>query len=148
MGKIENCDDQLLVRLSTRDKAVIEEAAAVFGQSIDEFVVRNLVSFSSNVLRDSFLRDSDATALSDRDRDRIVVLLDDADAQPNDALIEAAHQYQKRFGRHAQGRTENASAVLAHASNPQTQPSADGVTTFSSSSPVGVSNFRRRSLTY
>lgn len=39
----------------------------------------------------------DVTRLSDRDRDRFLALLDDADATPNAALVEAAAGYKKHL---------------------------------------------------
>jgi len=43
-------------------------------------------------------RAQNVTALSNRDRDIFVALLDDADARPNKALTEAARRYKKHFG--------------------------------------------------
>jgi uncharacterized protein (DUF1778 family) len=38
------------------------------------------------------------TVLGDRDRDRFIALLDDAEARPNPALLKAAKRYKKHLG--------------------------------------------------
>jgi len=42
------------------------------------------------------IQEHDVTQLSNRDRDRFVALLDDADAEPNRALKAAANRYKQR----------------------------------------------------
>jgi uncharacterized protein (DUF1778 family) len=86
-------DSRLNLRLPAELKEVIEEAAASLGQSASEFAVGALVRQAREVLQ----RQS-VTVLSNRDRDRFMALLDDADAQPNAALMKAVRRYKKHLG--------------------------------------------------
>jgi uncharacterized protein (DUF1778 family) len=47
----------------------------------------------------------DATVLSNRDRDIFLALLDDADANPNKALSDAAERDKKHLGRTSGGKS-------------------------------------------
>jgi len=85
---------RLNFRLSSDSKVVIEEAAAALGQSTSDFAVSTLVQTARSVLRQQTV-----TELSNRDRDRFIALLDDAEARPNKALSEAARRYRKHLGR-------------------------------------------------
>jgi uncharacterized protein (DUF1778 family) len=85
---------RLNFRLSSQLKGVIEEAAATLGQSVSDFAVSTLVHTARSVLRQQTV-----TELSNRDRDRFIALLDDAEARPNKALSEAARRYKKHLGR-------------------------------------------------
>jgi uncharacterized protein (DUF1778 family) len=86
-------DARLNFRLSADLKAVIEEAAAMLGQSVSEFAVSTLVQTARLVLRQQSV-----TELTNRDRDIFVALLDDADAKPTKALADAARGYKKHLG--------------------------------------------------
>ena len=63
-----------------------------FGQSVSDFAVSTLVRAAREVIREQ-----NATQLSNRDRDRFLALLDDADARPNKALKTAAGKYKRRM---------------------------------------------------
>lgn len=89
----ETRDTRLNFRLSSDLKRVIEEAAVSLGQSVSDFAVGTLVDRARAVIDRR-----DVTVLSDRDRDRVIALLDDVDAVPNAALVKAAENYGKRLG--------------------------------------------------
>jgi uncharacterized protein (DUF1778 family) len=86
-------DARLNFRLSSELKREIEEAADQLGQSVTDFAVSTLVRTARIVAQEQFV-----TQLSNRDRDRFTALLDDADAQPNDALQAAARTYNQQMG--------------------------------------------------
>jgi uncharacterized protein (DUF1778 family) len=69
---------------------LIEEAAAFLGQSVSDFAVSTLVQQARSVIEQR-----DVPALSDRDRDRFIALLDDTDVRPSAALVRAAKRYKK-----------------------------------------------------
>jgi uncharacterized protein (DUF1778 family) len=81
---------RLSFRLSADLKAIIEEAAAALGQSVSEFAVSTLLQTARSVLH----RES-VTELTNRDRDVFTALLDDAEAEPNKALANAAERYRR-----------------------------------------------------
>jgi len=86
-------DARLNFRLPTDLKEVIEEAAATLGQSVSDFAVSTLVRQARTVIKQR-----NVTVLGDRDRDRFIALLDDAEARPNPALLKAAKRYKKHLG--------------------------------------------------
>ncbi len=86
-------DARLNFRLPTDLKKVIEEAAATLGQSVSDFAVSTLVLQARTVIEQR-----NVTVLSNRDRDRFIALLDDAEARPNPALLKAAKRYKKQLG--------------------------------------------------
>ncbi len=86
-------DARLNFRLPTDLKEVIEEAAATLGQSVSDFAVSTLVLQARTVIEQR-----NVTVLSNRDRDRFIALLDDAEARPNPALLKAAKRYKKQLG--------------------------------------------------
>lgn len=86
-------DARLNFRLPPDMKVVIEEAAATLGQSVSDFAVSTLLQTARSVLRQQAV-----TELSNRDRDRFIALLDDAERKPNKALTEAARRYKKHLG--------------------------------------------------
>jgi len=66
------------------DKRLVEQAAAVRGQSVSDFAVSSLVQLSREIIKEA-----NVTRLSARDRDRFLALIS-KDAQPNDALRSAS----------------------------------------------------------
>ncbi len=86
-------DARLNFRLPTDLKEVIEEAAATLGQSVSDFAVSTLVRQARTIIEQR-----NVTVLGDRDRDRFIALLDDAEARPNPALLKAAKRYKKQLG--------------------------------------------------
>jgi uncharacterized protein (DUF1778 family) len=82
---------RLNFRLSAELKETIEEAAAQLGQTVSDFAISTLVTTARRVLQEH-----QVTWLSQRDRDRFVALLDDAESRPNKALRAAAKRYKER----------------------------------------------------
>jgi uncharacterized protein (DUF1778 family) len=81
--------DRLDVRLSTRHKALIEEAAALAGQPVSAFAVTTLVARAEQVVEQHM-----TTVLSARNRAAFAAMLDDA--RPNAALRRAARRFKAR----------------------------------------------------
>jgi uncharacterized protein (DUF1778 family) len=82
---------RLNLRLRSNLKQVIEQAAEELGQSVSDFAVAAIVQAARQVIQQR-----NATDLSNRDRDRLLALLEDADAKPNKALRRAAQKYKQR----------------------------------------------------
>jgi len=85
-------DARLGVRLPEAHKRLIEQAAAVRGQSVSDFAVSSLVQLSREIIEEA-----NVTRLSARDRDRFLALIAD-DAQPDDALCGAAKRFKDARG--------------------------------------------------
>ena len=71
-------------RISSREKEIIERAIIASGQSLTDFATQSLLNSANEVLEREFI-----TTLSNRDRERLLELLD-ADDEPGEALREAA----------------------------------------------------------
>jgi uncharacterized protein (DUF1778 family) len=71
---------------------MIEEAAAVTGQSLSDFAVTHLVQAARRAIEEATV-----TTLSARDREAFLRLVE-ADAEPNPALKHAAARYKQRRG--------------------------------------------------
>ena len=84
---------RLNFRLPADLKEVVEEAAAALRQSVGDFAVSTLAQQARIVIEQRNL-----TVLTDRDRDRFIALLDEADAEPNPALVKAAKKYKAHLG--------------------------------------------------
>lgn len=84
-------DDRLDFRLSSEAKRVIEQAAALSGQTVKQFAVSTLVQSAEEVLERRR-----TIHLSNRDRDLFLALLD-SDEGPNEALREAAERFKRDF---------------------------------------------------
>ena len=85
---------RLNFRLPDDLKQAIEDAAALAGQTVSDFAISALTQSARSVIKEQ-----DSTALSKRDRDLFVKLLDRTDAKPNKALVAAARRYQKIAGK-------------------------------------------------
>ncbi len=88
--KNQKSDARLDFRLNRQVKEVIEQAAAVSGQSVSDFAVSALYRMAKEVLDRE-----QTTRLSNRDRDVFLAMLD-SDAKPNEALKRAAKKYKSR----------------------------------------------------
>ncbi len=77
------------IRISADAKEIIEKAVVVSGQSLTDFATRSLLSSANALLEREY-----TTTLSNRDRDRLLSLLDN-DIEPNDGLREAAEIHKK-----------------------------------------------------
>ena len=84
-------DNRLDFRLDSEAKRVIEQAAALSGQTIKQFAVSTLLQSAEEVLERRR-----TIHLSNRDRDLFLALLD-ADEEPNQALREAAERFKRDF---------------------------------------------------
>lgn len=93
MGTDTRNDARLNFRLPVVLKQTIEQAAALQGQTVSDFAISTLTQSARTVIEDH-----DRTVLSNRDRNRFVALLDDADANPIAALRSAARKYKKKLG--------------------------------------------------
>jgi len=85
----ESRDARLDMRLSADHKRLIEQAAALSGQSMSDYAVSHLVERAQATVQEATL-----TRLSARDRDTFLQLLD-ADPKPNAALKRAAQRYKR-----------------------------------------------------
>lgn len=74
-------------RTTPEVKALIEQAAALYGMTVSEYIKATVVEKSRQVIAQSEMR-----VLSDRDRDLFLALLD-APAAPNTALLAAAADF-------------------------------------------------------
>ncbi len=92
MARATRSDARLDFRLSRQHKELIEQAAAVSGQSLSEFAATTLVERAREVLRTEPVR-----LLSERDARRFLEELD-RDSGPNEALRQAAERYRQRRG--------------------------------------------------
>ena len=88
--KNQKSDARLDFRLNSQVKEVIEQAAAVSGQSVSDFAVSALYRTAKEVLERE-----QTTRLSNRDRDVFLAMID-SDAKPNEALKRAAKKYKSR----------------------------------------------------
>ena len=86
----QKSDARLDFRLNRQVKDVIEQAAAVSGQSVSDFAVSALYRTAKEVLERE-----QTTRLSNRDRDVFLAMLD-SDAKPKEALKRAAKKYKSR----------------------------------------------------
>jgi uncharacterized protein (DUF1778 family) len=86
-------DSRLDVRVNRKLKELIQEAAALTGQTLSDFVISTLTERAHHIVQQERL-----TVLSDRDRDLFLAMLD-ADTKPNAALRKAAAWYKKNYGR-------------------------------------------------
>lgn len=80
---------RLGLRLTEDQKARIECAATMTGQTLNSFVTSEMLRRSDEILEKEEVR-----RLSNRDRDIFLALLD-GDQEPNEALKAAAEEYKK-----------------------------------------------------
>ena len=84
---------RLNVRLDDSIKGLIEQAAALLGQSVSSFAVSTLAERARAVV------DEHTTIrLTDRERDKFLAMLEE-DAQPNATLKAAAKAHRRRVAR-------------------------------------------------
>jgi uncharacterized protein (DUF1778 family) len=85
-------DARVDFRLPSQAKAVIEEAAALTGQSLSDFAVSTLLERANELLHQNRTR-----VLSDRDA-RVFLKMLDSNEEPNAALRKAADWYKEQYG--------------------------------------------------
>jgi uncharacterized protein (DUF1778 family) len=83
--------ERIEMRVSPKDKALIEKAAAISGQALTAFAIANLVERAKEILARS-----EVTELSDRDRDAFLKILDQE--EPTPALVRAVKRHRTRGG--------------------------------------------------
>lgn len=83
--------ERIEMRVSPKDKALIEKAAAVSGQALTAFAISNLVERAKEILARN-----EVTALSDRDREVFLKILDRE--KPAPALVKAVKRHRTRGG--------------------------------------------------
>lgn len=76
--------ENIHIRISSNIKEIIDKAIAVSGQTLTDFATRSLLNSANEVLEREYV-----TTLSNRDRDRLLAMLD-ADEAPNEALRQTA----------------------------------------------------------
>lgn len=81
--------ERMHFRLPQDVKARVEKAAIASGQTLTDFAVNVLANSANEVLERHYV-----TTLTDRDRDRLLALLD-ADDEPGTALLKAAKLHKK-----------------------------------------------------
>ncbi len=77
------------IRVSEDAKEMIEKAIVVSGQSMTDFATQSLLNSAKQLLESEY-----TTTLTDRDRDRLLKVMD-ADVEPNNGLREAAEIHKK-----------------------------------------------------
>lgn len=69
-------------------RQMVEQAAALRGQTVTEFAVATLADSAQRVIQQHQVTD-----LSNRDRDIFLAMLDDDNSQPSEALMASAQAY-------------------------------------------------------
>lgn len=87
-----NESTRLDFRLAREQKALIERAAGLLGQTVSQFAIATLVHSAHETIQHAA-----QTELTSRDRDRFLSMLA-SDAAPNAALKSAAKRYRARRG--------------------------------------------------
>ena len=91
MATVTFKNENIHFRVSPEAKSVIEKALSITGSSLTEFATSSLLDSANKVIENEY-----TTVLSNRDRDMILALLD-ADAEPTEALKEAARLHRELF---------------------------------------------------
>ncbi|MBR9975277.1 MAG: DUF1778 domain-containing protein [Bacteroidetes bacterium] len=84
-------DRRIDLRLDATQKALLEAAAAVTGQSLMSFIVSNSLKVAQGVLQEYR-----ASELSLADAEKFLRLLEHP-AEPNDALVNAAKRHRRKI---------------------------------------------------
>lgn len=69
---------------------MVEQAAALRGQSVSEFAVATVADNAQRVIHQYHV-----TELTNRDRNLFLAMLDDENAEPSDALLASAERYKE-----------------------------------------------------
>lgn len=88
-GKTESLD----LRMTSEAKHLIEQAAALSGMPTTSFIVNGAIRKAKRVIQEA-----EIIQLTNRDRDRLLAALDDADAKPNAVLRRAAKRHKSMIG--------------------------------------------------
>jgi uncharacterized protein (DUF1778 family) len=90
MSNISDNNAAIDFRLPAEVKHVVEQAAALRGQSLDDFAVSTIVENAQRVILQH-----QVTELSNRDRDIFLTLLDNDSSEPTEALLASAESYKE-----------------------------------------------------
>lgn len=90
MSNVSDNNSGIDFRLPAELKHVVEQAAALRGQSLDDFAVSTVVENAQRVILQH-----QVTELSNRDRDIFLALLDNDSSEPSDALLASAESYKE-----------------------------------------------------
>ena len=85
--------ERLDLRVSADHKRLIEQAATLSGLTVSSFILDTIMQRARAVIRDTI-----EIELTNRDRDRFLAALADANAKPNAALRRAAQRHKKLLG--------------------------------------------------
>jgi uncharacterized protein (DUF1778 family) len=86
-------EERLDLRVSADHKRLIEQAATLSGLTVSSFILDTIMQRARAVVRDTI-----EIELTNRDRDRFLAALADANAKPNAALRRAAQRHKKLLG--------------------------------------------------
>jgi uncharacterized protein (DUF1778 family) len=86
-------DERIDLRISAEWKRLIEQAATLCGLTTSSFIANTVLARSREVIQEA-----ETIRLSSRDRDLFLMLLNDENAEPNAAMLEAAEHYKKAVG--------------------------------------------------
>ena len=85
--------ERIDLRLPADQKRLIEQAASLSGQTVSSFILNLTIWHAREVVRENAVIE-----LSDRDWDRFLAALNDAEAKPGPALRRAAKRHKEIFG--------------------------------------------------
>jgi uncharacterized protein (DUF1778 family) len=90
MRTLQSSETRLDFRLTQENKELVEQAAALTGQTVSSFAISTLVEHARRIVQESSV-----TVLSSRDREAFLAMLD-VEAGPNEALTQAAKRFKQR----------------------------------------------------
>lgn len=82
---------RLNFRLTAEHKQAIEAAAAEMGLSVSDFAISTLTRTARSVLREQ-----EVTRVTERDRQRLLKMLEETSSRPNAALRKALRLYREQ----------------------------------------------------
>ena len=89
----ERHDARVEIRLIADHRRVIEQAAAVKGETVSNFIRQAATQQANDILRDASIIE-----LSQRDRARFMAALDNEDAQPSEKLLRTVERGRTLLG--------------------------------------------------
>lgn len=96
MANVADNNPGIDFRLPAELKPLVEQAAALCGQSLGDFAISTLLENAERIIHQHHV-----TELSNRDRDIFMAMLDD-DSHPSDAVLASAQRYKEWAGRREQ----------------------------------------------
>jgi uncharacterized protein (DUF1778 family) len=92
MNNASQKQERLEIRLTSENKKIIEEAAAILGQTVSGFTQYSLVTKAMDIIKENNL-----IRMSAEGTQRLFQILDE-EAKPNDNLRKAALRYRSTYG--------------------------------------------------